>query len=275
MADDTISDEYEDEPSMDKVPDTTVQDTGDANPDLDHKGVGVRFVLVGFVIASLFGGFIGIVVPKVFQNSGQAQRQEALIDKLDTLTQNADKQDKLIKSLTAQVQKQKNTLTSLKKADEALRTAQQKQQDGIANYFDKNTDPKPFENKEPVGKPVELEAMPTPDIPKLVDKNQSADVTSASLNILIDTFPREKMLAAVLAQEALAKKKPGWLRRTLRKHIKVREQDVSNPSLAITAAEKALNEGRIQDALDSIAKLNPTVRAAAANWVRAANKALE
>ncbi|MBL4853423.1 MAG: hypothetical protein JKY25_04205 [Robiginitomaculum sp.] len=276
MTDDTISDEHEDEPSM-----GTLLDADDVNPDLSNKGVGVGFVLAGFVVASLLGGFIGIVAPKVFQHPGQEQQQrEALIAKLDTLTQNADTQDKLIKNLTAQLQRQQNTLTSLKKADEKLLSTQQNQQNSIADYFEKSAAPRPPGNEEINDKPIrdktdEAVAMAAPDIPKPVDKNKSTDVTPKYLNILMDTFPREKMLAAVLAQEKLAGKKPGWLRRTLRKHIKVREDGGPDPHSAISAAETAVNEGRIQDALDIIARLNPTVRAAAAEWVRAANKTLQ
>lgn len=95
----------------------------------------------------------------------------------------------------------------------------------------------------------------------------------AAVNILIDTFPRQKLLAAVKAQETSAARKPGWLKRALSKHIKVNDDDPVDPYFVIDAAEAALKDGDITKALAQISKLNPPVRTSAAEWVQAAKKA--
>lgn len=94
----------------------------------------------------------------------------------------------------------------------------------------------------------------------------------AALDILIKTFPRAKMLAAVKAQETSASSKSGWLKRALSKHVKVRNDDEIDPYATIDAAEAALMDGHITTALEHIAKLNPPVRTSAAEWVQAAKK---
>ncbi|PHR92969.1 MAG: hypothetical protein COA69_06530 [Robiginitomaculum sp.] len=98
---------------------------------------------------------------------------------------------------------------------------------------------------------------------------------AAVLQVLIESFPRDKMLAAVRAQNAIAKKKPSWLQRTLSKHIKIRDKDLPAPLVTIDAAETALKNGLVHAALDEISKLNPPVRAAAADWIHVAKKAVK
>lgn len=93
------------------------------------------------------------------------------------------------------------------------------------------------------------------------------------LEILIDTFPRAKMLAAVKVQEKLSSEKPGWLKRTLSKHIRVGNDDAPDPYAIIDAAQAALKSGHVSDAVNQISKLNPPVRTSAAEWVQAAKKA--
>ncbi len=279
MTDEDTPDEYEDEPALGSMLNIDGEDTDIENPDLGHKGVGAGFVVSGFVVASLLGGFIGIVIPKIFQHPGQAQQRETVIAKLDTLSQTANEQDKLIQNLKVRLNEQDSTIARLKKADEGLLRAQQEQQDSLAAYLEQSSTSKLPSNigvgdQQNSNKPTEAATIITPDIAKPASRNKSADVTQTSLNILMDTFPREKMLAAVKAQEVLVQKKPGWLRRALRKHIKVRENVTPDPYIAIDAAETALKEGRVQAALDIIATLNPAVRASAADWVRAAKKAL-
>ena len=98
---------------------------------------------------------------------------------------------------------------------------------------------------------------------------------SEILKNLVETFPRAKMLGAVRVQEDLASKKPSWLQRTLSKHVKIRDEEMPAPLITVNAAEAALQKGQIKQALDEIAKLNPPVRAAAADWVNAAKKAVK
>ena len=94
-----------------------------------------------------------------------------------------------------------------------------------------------------------------------------------ALITLMDTFPREKMLEAVAAQEAIAAEKPSWLQRTLSKHVKVRDNDEIGPRTLIKDAEKLLEGGHVNDALTLLGKLNPPVRAVASDWMGAAKKA--
>jgi len=105
--------------------------------------------------------------------------------------------------------------------------------------------------------------------------SESSNLTAegqSELEILIDTFPREKLLAAVKKQEASAMSKPGWLRRALSKHIKVRTDEAVDPYKTIDAAEAALGAGDITAALAYIQKLNPPVRTSIAEWTQAAKK---
>ncbi len=111
---------------------------------------------------------------------------------------------------------------------------------------------------------------PTIELPKPEQANAADD----ALNILQSTFPKDAMLAAVRAQERLAKKKPGWLERALAKHIRVRDNDQPDPYLVIASAEKAIMAGEIQTSLSEIEKLNPPVRNAASEWVSAAKKTM-
>lgn len=113
--------------------------------------------------------------------------------------------------------------------------------------------------------------QPIPEVPLAEPVNADTQAQSA-LDILIDTFPREKMLAAVKAQEISSAKKPGWLKRTLSKHIRVRNDENIDPYATIDAAETALKNGDVKTALSHIAKLNPPVRSSAADWVQTAKK---
>jgi len=94
----------------------------------------------------------------------------------------------------------------------------------------------------------------------------------AALDVLINTFPRSKMLVAVKAQEKTASKKTGWLKRALSKHIRVGNDNAPDPYATINAAETALRNGHVTAALEQIAQLNPPVRTSAAEWVQAAKK---
>lgn len=124
----------------------------------------------------------------------------------------------------------------------------------------------PVEAVEPTTK-TSIDENKIPAIPPVDTEEQSA------LAILIDTFPRDKMLAAVKAQETSSASKPGWLKRALSKHIKVSNEENIDPYATIDAAEAALKDANITSALEHIAKLNPPVRTSAAEWVQAAKKA--
>ncbi|HHI88771.1 MAG TPA: hypothetical protein ENK01_02355 [Hellea balneolensis] len=106
-------------------------------------------------------------------------------------------------------------------------------------------------------------------------KDSGVDSREKTLRILRETFPRAKMLAAVRAQEHLAAQKPSWLERALRKHIRIRKEKPPDPYVLINSAQNKLKDGDIEAALERIAKLNPPVRAAAAEWVSAAKTALK
>lgn len=114
-------------------------------------------------------------------------------------------------------------------------------------------------------------SFPTPDtkpikLPEISDEK----ARSSALEILIDTFPREKMLEAVKAQEVLAQNKPGLLRRMLDKHIKTKKSERPDPRFTIDKAYRLTKNGEIKEAIATIQILNPPVRSIAANWVKSA-----
>ena len=128
-------------------------------------------------------------------------------------------------------------------------------------------------NIKPPAAPIEF---PTPstdtiDLPKAGDEHAQ----QKALDILIETFPRAKMLEVVRAQHALAQEKPGWIKRTLSKHIKVRNDDLPDPFILIDKAQDALNNGDVDLCLQSLKKLTPSVQTAAAEWMQAAKKAVK
>lgn len=108
-----------------------------------------------------------------------------------------------------------------------------------------------------------------------IPKGNTAQERADTLHILINTFPRSVMLAAVAKQESLEAKRQNWLKRTLSKHIKVRDEAGPSPRVIIDTAEIMLKAGKINEAIQKISKLNPPVRAVAAEWVKAAQKAVK
>ena len=118
--------------------------------------------------------------------------------------------------------------------------------------------------------PMALAKPEKQNIPITLPKDDSANSAQKALRILIDTYPRKKMLAAVRTQERLARKKPGWLERVLRKHIQLRKEEQADPYILINSAENKLKDGDITGALDRISKLNPPVRTVASEWIQAA-----
>jgi hypothetical protein len=111
------------------------------------------------------------------------------------------------------------------------------------------------------------------DVKRISVKPPVDPTRQASLDVLIDTFPRAKLLAAVKVQELAASKKTGWLKRALSKHVRVGNDNAPDPYDVIEAAETALQSGQVTDALKRLAQLNPPVRTSAAAWVEAAKKA--
>lgn len=117
-------------------------------------------------------------------------------------------------------------------------------------------------------------AFPKPDpTPIELPPAETAQSAEETLQVLINTFPRAKMLETVKAQEALAAKKPSWLQRALSRHVKTHDDDKINPIETIDAAEAALKLGEVNQSLRYISTLNPPVRAVAAEWIDAAKKA--
>ena len=109
---------------------------------------------------------------------------------------------------------------------------------------------------------------------KRISVKPPIDITrQASLDVLINTFPRAKLLSAVKAQQQAASKKTGWLKRALSKHVRVGNDNAPDPYDIIEAAEAALLNGQITVALKRLEQLNPPVRSSAADWVEAARKA--
>jgi len=121
--------------------------------------------------------------------------------------------------------------------------------------------------------PEETFANETMSAMQISAKPASGPTGQAALDVLINTFPRAKMLAAVKAQEKTASKKAGWLKRALSKHIRVGNDNAPDPYDTINAAEAALRNGHVTAALEQIAHLNPPVRTSAAEWMQAAKKA--
>ncbi len=128
-------------------------------------------------------------------------------------------------------------------------------------------------------KAAALKTVPSPQKNQRETINLPKQADGASreetLRILMDTFPRAKMLAAVRAQEHLAAQKPSWLQRALRKHIRIRKEKPVDPYVLINSAQNKLKDGDISAALKRISELNPPVRAAASEWVSAAKTALK
>ena len=84
-------------------------------------------------------------------------------------------------------------------------------------------------------------------------------------------FPKEKMLAALRAQEQNTPK-PSWLRRTLQKHVQSDDSPLVNARRVIDEAQALTNQGDILAAADKLQTLNPTLRAAAHMWLTEARK---
>lgn len=134
------------------------------------------------------------------------------------------------------------------------------------------------QNVSPQTGQVSQSAFPEPETEAITlpeQTNEESIDREAILQVLIESFPREKMFEAVHAQNTIASKKPSWLQRTLSKHVKVKDDNAPAPIATILNAERAIKEERIQDALDEIAKLNPPVRSIAADWVSSAKKAMK
>ncbi len=259
----------------------------DDDSEVARKSVGLGFVVSGFVIASLLGGLIGIVIPKVFQHPGRTQelRNEMQV-KIDTLSQTGNELNNKLATLTAQLQNQQDLIAKLQTKDIELTNALRQQQKNILAQSarldtpeNKDVEKNGVDNQQitntGIDREVTLDTGAIANLPQKTSNPDGDNLAQKSLVILKETFPRQKLLAAAQAQEVLAQKKPGWLRRILRKHIKVREQTVLDPYSLIDTAEAALREGRVQDAIDAIAKLNPAVGSSAADWVQAAKKSLE
>jgi len=121
--------------------------------------------------------------------------------------------------------------------------------------------------------PEETIATDTSNIKRISVQPPVNPTRQSSLDHLIDTFPRAKLIAAVKAQEKTAGKKAGWLRRALSKHIRVGNDNAPDPYVIIDTAEAALKNGQISVVLEQLAQLNPPVRTSAADWVEAAKKA--
>ena len=87
----------------------------------------------------------------------------------------------------------------------------------------------------------------------------------------VANFPKEKMLAALRAQEQNTPK-PSWLRRTLQKHVQSDDSPLVNARRVIDEAQALTNQGDILAAADKLQTLNPTLRAAAHMWLTEARK---
>ncbi|MCF6275750.1 MAG: hypothetical protein L3J05_08310, partial [Robiginitomaculum sp.] len=178
------------------------------------------------------------------------KRTKTRLDKLQAENESLGDQVETLKELVSDLQK------AIDGQDVKTDTRQNMQDEAPGLDADTET---------PINKPTKNK----PTSPAIKTEQQSA------LAVLIDTFPRAKMLAAVKAQETSKANKPGWLRRALSKHIKVRDGEAVDPYMEIAAAEAALKGGDIPAALAHIKKLNPPVRTSAAEWVQAAKKVVK
>lgn len=190
---------------------------------------------------------------KPVDNSEAISALEDRISKLATLN-NIDAEDGMTSINLLDLIERLDTLEASSSADINARL------DALeAQIKEANANPATF--PKPDSTPIELPAAET------------AQSAAETLQVLIDTFPRSKMLETVKAQEALAAKKPSWLQRTLSRHVKTHDEEKINPVDTIASAEAALKLGEVDQALKLIATLNPPVRAVAAEWIDAAKKA--
>lgn len=108
-----------------------------------------------------------------------------------------------------------------------------------------------------------------------VDSEKAAPQEAAAKPVetydFVANFPKEKMLAALLAQEQNTPK-PSWLRRTLQKHVQSESAPQVNARRVIDEAQALTAQGDILSAADKLQTLNPTLRAAAHMWLTEARK---
>ncbi len=255
--------------------DTVLETESDVTP----KSVGRGFVVGGFVVSSLLGAGLGIVGTKMLAGPDQtAALKVELEQNLKALQKTSKAQTKQLGVTSTAQKKTKARLDKLQTENTALGAQVETLKELVSDLQkaidvqDVKTDTRQnVQDEAPrldadIEAPINKPAKNKPTSLAIKTEHQSA------LAVLIDTFPRAKMLAAVKAQETSKANKPGWLRRAMSKHIKVRDGEAVDPYTAIDAAESALKDGDIPAALAHIKKLNPPVRTSAAEWVQAAKK---
>jgi hypothetical protein len=84
-------------------------------------------------------------------------------------------------------------------------------------------------------------------------------------------FPKQAMLAAMSTQKA-TQKDPSWIRKLLGRHVQSDDDSAAKIRADIERAHAHALRGDIKDAINIIETLNPTVRAAAHQWMIDAKK---
>ena len=273
--------------------------------------IGQRVVLGGFVLSTLLGGTLGVIGSKIFSGPDKtiALRAEFQQD-LNDLRQATQTQTSQLGAATDNVKMgtqtrldklQAENLALVNKVDTLEQMVTQMQlatQQNTKTFSDRvavlealsGDSPEVFSGASSIASRLnaleertlikdiadeastKLQEEPL-NIKRISVKPPVDPMRQASLDVLIDTFPRAKLLAAVKAQEKTASKKTSWLKRALSKHVRVGNDDAPDPYEVIEAVEAALKNGQVTDALEKLAQLNPPVRSSAAAWVEATKKA--
>jgi len=272
---------------------------------------GRSFALGAFILSILLGGTLGVIGSKIFAGPDKtialrAEFQQSLDDirqttqaqtkqlgvandtvsnramtridtlqmEISTLINKVDAQEQAIAQLKLAAETSAKTFTDRIAVLEALsgeNTEVFSGADSITSRLEaleKHTLEQDIANEVSTKLPEE-----TLNVKRISVKPPADPTRQAALDVLIDTFPRAKLLSAVKAQEQAASKKPGWLKRALSKHIRMGNDNAPDPYDVINAAEKALQSGQVTGAIEKLAQLNTPVRTSAAAWVEAAKKA--
>lgn len=91
---------------------------------------------------------------------------------------------------------------------------------------------------------------------------------------LVANFPRQAMLSA-LAVQSQNQDEPSWLRKIIGKHIQTDDLSAADARETVLKAENLVSKGAITEAIALIETLNPTLRAAAHQWMIEAKKTVK
>lgn len=105
-------------------------------------------------------------------------------------------------------------------------------------------------------------------------KALAATPTIVKEPVLLPPFPRQAMLEILSTPEDTAQQ--GWIGKTLKKHISVRNpEDVARANAALDAIEKAAISGDYKGALAQLSELPSQARSAARDWAAALEREVD